>query len=154
MRMRVRYFVAAIGLIATMSMAAPIAPDVSTQIFERRAHMEEFNAAMQMLGKQITSGKPDRAIVIEQARHIHELAGAMQGWFPAGTGSDRSSDSAALPLIWQKPADFTARIDALSAASADLADFARAGDLRQLMSKAIAVDRSCVACHQSFQKRD
>jgi cytochrome c556 len=153
MRMRARLFIVALGSVASLSMAAPVAPDVSTLILDRRTHMEEFNAAMQALGQQIMSGKPDRAIVIEQARHIHELAQAMPGWFPAGTGSDSKGDSAALPAIWEKPEEFAAKIATLSAATADLAELSKTGDLRQLMSKAITVDRACVACHQSFQKR-
>ena len=151
MRITISSFILAIvaGAIAQPTSAA----DMTDAAIQRRAHMEEFNAAMQTMGQQIMGGKPDRATVLEQAKAIHALAVALPSWFPAGSDSDKVSDSAALPGIWQDPADFAAKAEALVKASDDLVQLADKGDMRQLMGKAMAVDGACVACHRAYQKR-
>ncbi|TZG27223.1 c-type cytochrome [Sphingomonas montanisoli] len=151
--MRIKGIILSLAILGGAQSQATSATDLNDAVIERRTHMAEFNAAMQGLGQQIMSGKPDRAAVLDYAKAIQELSKALPGWFPAGSGSDKVADSAALPGIWESPDDFAAKAAALVQASDDLAQLADKGDLRQLMSKAMAVDGSCVACHNVYQKR-
>lgn len=149
-----RLAVLALALLTGSAWAAPIATDPQTVIVDRQNHMEEFNAAMKGLGEQIMSKVPDRDAVRDNALIIHDLAQQIPVWFPAGSGPEAGVPTKATAAIWTEPVDFAAKASNLVTASQALADFSAAGDLSLLMSKAMAVDTACVACHKAFQKRD
>lgn len=55
------------------------------------------------------------------------------------------------PTVWTNWPDFSKRLDALVASTADLAKAAKAGDTAALASKVSALD--CMGCHQVYMQK-
>jgi len=86
--------------------------------------------------------------------HADALAamGAMaKDLFPAGSGG---GDTAALPVIWEKPDDFAKVAAAFETASANLASVAGGGDMPAIAAAFGELGRTCAGCHQTFRKRN
>jgi len=83
-------------------------------------------------------------------------AGALAGWgkvipvmFPSGS---TTPESEALPEIWSDRAGFEAAAANMAAASAKLAELAKAGDTAGFATQFGEVGKSCGACHTKFRK--
>ena len=59
--------------------------------------------------------------------------------------------SDALSKIWQQPADFTKRINALTLASANLQKAAASGDVKATKKAIAGVGKTCGGCHDDFK---
>ena len=74
--------------------------------------------------------------------------------FPAGTGAGQSSvETKAKPEIWTNWSTFQSRASDYAAATAKLADLAKAGDTPGFTAQLDVVKKSCDACHSDFKAR-
>lgn len=73
--------------------------------------------------------------------------------FIEGTSSADTSDSEALPAIWENPDDFRAKFAALSEAAAGSPDAVKGGqgNLGPVLQK---LGGTCKACHDDYRKAD
>jgi cytochrome c556 len=86
----------------------------------------------------------------EDAVHIGDLSQMVGDAFATDTRGLREN-GAALPGIWEHRADFDALAGRLTAAAADVATAARAGE-RGLAAPAIArLQQACEACHERYR---
>ncbi len=84
-------------------------------------------------------------------RALSRWATALPGMFPAGSGV---APSEALPTVWSDRAGFEARAADYAAATAKLADLARAGDKPGFAAQFAVVGGTCKACHDVYRKAE
>jgi cytochrome c556 len=131
-----------------------IAAPTPTQVIEQRqAGYKAMGQAFKALRGQFTGGNPDVATVQKNAALIAATAPQIIGWFPKGTGPD-AGKTAALPAIWERPADFNAAAATLATESAKLLALASAADMAGAGVQLKAVGGACGACHKDFRKKD
>ncbi len=87
------------------------------------------------------------------ARHAADLSAAAHLDLLAGfpEGSDEGEDSSARTDIWMDWAGFKAKYEALTNASAELAEVAKSGELDAIKPRFGAVGKSCKSCHDAFK---
>jgi cytochrome c556 len=71
--------------------------------------------------------------------------------FPAGTGPDKGQ-TAALPAIWERKAEFDAIFDRQVAAASNLVTLAAANDEAGFKAGFAALGQTCGACHTPFRR--
>lgn len=69
--------------------------------------------------------------------------------FPKGSGVAKSE---ALPAIWEKPAEFKARMDDFVSAARDFEKLAKAGDMSGIVGGVKNLGKSCKGCHDDFRE--
>lgn len=75
-------------------------------------------------------------------------------WHAFGAGTDKGRETAARPEIWQDPAKFKQRNEALMAQVSDaLVPAARSGSLDQLKAAFGPTAQRCKACHDDFRRK-
>ena len=84
------------------------------------------------------------------AELLAQLATVPKGMF--GEGSDKG-ETRAKPEIWQKRADFDAKMDKMVQETGKLAQAARAGDQAALKKAASDVDSACASCHDEYRTK-
>ena len=130
---------------------APMATDAAHQrMHERHEGMEQIGKSFKIAGRTLKSASPDLAQVRTSAATIATLAAKTPTWFPAGTGPDLGK-TGAKPEIWQKPADFVAKDQALRQASAAFDAAAKAGDMTVIQARFGELGKTCKACHDSYR---
>ena len=84
------------------------------------------------------------------ASNMNALAKIAGGIFP--TDSD-FGETNALPVIWEKPAEFKKGLVAFQAAAAHLSKVAASGDMTAFGPAISSLGKACKACHQNFRKK-
>ena len=144
--------VACLALIAaTTALAAPLSKQAALKIMhDRHEGMEAVGKANKLLRREITADAPNVAAIRSSAATIASLAAKSGKWFPKGTGPEMGK-TGAKPEIWQKPADFNAKIRDFQAASKALHQAAARGDLAAIKSSYGKLGGTCKACHDPYR---
>jgi cytochrome c556 len=79
---------------------------------------------------------------------VQQLATMLPEAFPANSGGEGSR---ALPAIWENPADFAARVQAIRTAADALVEAARGGNADQIQAAQQGVQQACAGCHMTFR---
>jgi len=116
---------------------------------ERHEGMEAVGKANKVLRREITADAPNIAEIRRSAGSMAKLAGQSSKWFPKGTGPEVGK-TGAKPEIWQKPADFTARLRDFQGA-AKLLNAAATGDMNAVKARYADLGKTCKACHDSYR---
>lgn len=139
-------------LIAVAAAAAlgsvAFAQTVSPAIGERKAVLKTFGAAAGDIGKMVRGEIPfDAAKVKAHLKTLSDGAKKLPGLFP--DNSKTGGETQALPVIWEKKAEFTAIFAKLDtdAAAADKA----ITSLDTLKTEWPKVTANCGACHKVFR---
>lgn len=139
-------------LAATAALAAPLTKDAALRIMhDRHEGMEAVGKANRVLRRELTAGSPDIAAIRSSANQMAGLAARSAKWFPHGTGPDVGK-TGAKPEIWQKHADFSARLREFQVASRELQMTAARGDLAAVRSSYARLGGTCKACHDSYRR--
>jgi cytochrome c556 len=101
--------------------------------------------AMVALAKQEVSHPGHLAV---HASNMGRLASVVPDVFPAGSGG---GDSDALPEIWTDPSGFKERLDAFTAAAAQLDTVVAGGDMGQFGPALGELGKACKGCHDEFK---
>jgi len=117
---------------------------------DRHEGMEHIGDAAKVIGRELKADAPDLAKVRDGAATIARLAPEVTGWFPAGTGPDIGK-TRAKPEIWQKPADFAAKRDALQKQAQAFAAAAQGSDLAATRAAFAELGKTCKACHDPYR---
>lgn len=118
----------------------------------RHDNFEAMGRAMKGTADQFKSGNPDIAAIRANAAALAAAAPKVAGMFPKGSGIEGNPKSEALPVIWQKPADFAAANKRLVDATRAFQAAAAKGDMPAVQAAFGAVGGSCKGCHETFRK--
>lgn len=120
-------------------------------ITKRQEAMKGQGAAMRALTPMVRGEQPwNQQTAIQAAMNINESSKQIAALFPQGTGPDKGKTDA-LPVIWEKWADFQAAAKSLEASSGRALELARAGDEAGFKAHFPNVGRSCGGCHEPFR---
>jgi cytochrome c556 len=134
--------VAAFGVTAVVAQGDPIAA--------RKALMKE-NGAQSRIAREMLEGKRpfDLAAAKKVLVTFAESATKVKGLFP--DNSKAGGDTAALPAIWEKKADFDAKLVKFGA-DAKAAE-GKVKDLDSFKAEMAVVGKNCGGCHQPYRAK-
>jgi cytochrome c556 len=138
-------------LVAAAAVAAPLSKQAALKVMhERHEGMEAIGKANKALRREITADAPNVSEIRTSANAIAGLASKSSHWFPQGTGPDVAK-TGAKPEIWQKPADFSAKLHDFQAASKALQLAAARGDMATIKAGYAKLGGTCKACHDPYR---
>ncbi len=122
-------------------------------IATRQGALKLLGYYMAPLGGMARGRTPmDATLVARNAQRIGSLAPMLTDTFKANTSAS-GLDSEALPVIWEKPAEFQAKIEALIEGAAELGRIASAeGTAEGAIKGGIGkLGQACGSCHDDFR---
>jgi cytochrome c556 len=131
----------AFGVTAVVAQGDPIAA--------RKAVMKE-NGAQSRIAREMIEGKQPFNLAAAK-KVLTTFAASADKMKPLFPESSKSGDTAALPAIWEKKADFDAKLAKFSA-DAKAAE-AKVKDLDTFKAEMAEVGKNCGGCHQPYRKR-
>jgi cytochrome c556 len=138
-------------LAAAGAIATPLSKEAALRIMHQRHEgMEAVGKANKILRREVTAGSPDLAAVRGAAGSIAKLSGQSAKWFPKGTGPEVGK-TGAKPEIWQKHADFLARMRDFQNAAKALNAAAAKGDISAVKARYGDLGKTCKACHDTYR---
>ena len=114
----------------------------------------QIGKAFKGIGDQLKKPEPELAVIRQHAATLDTLSREVNGWFPVGSGPESGIKTAALPAIWERPAEVSKQAGAFAAAAHRLNLAAAGGDLAAVKAAVPAVGATCKSCHQSFKGKD
>jgi cytochrome c556 len=94
----------------------------------------------------------DAAVASKAAANIAAIASVLSmDQFPAGSEYQKSTDSFALPVIWEKQDDFLQNVADLNTAAAAF-QTAAGTDLASLKAGMGGMGGACAACHKAYRQ--
>ncbi len=139
----------ALGIAAPVGVLIAAASAVDQQK-ARHDHYHELGEAFKTVRDQTRASTPNMAKLQAAARVVHEASIDQGRWFPAGTGPE-AGKTRALPVIWERPKDFSAAQKVFSDAAPKLLAAANAGDLNGVKANFGEVGKACKNCHDTFR---
>lgn len=138
--------VAALGV----GMAGVAAADSANDIKFRKAHMKAQSGHLGPIFMILKGEAGDKSQIAAHASALADIGAIAGSLFPAGSGT---GDTAALPVIWEKPGEFKQAVQALADATANLKAAAATGDMAKIGPAAGGVGKACGSCHKVFRKK-
>jgi cytochrome c556 len=133
--------IAALGVTAVVAQGDPIAA--------RKAVMKENGAQSRVAREMIEGKKPfDLAAAKKVLTTFAGTADKMKPLFPAAS---QAGDTAALPAVWEKKADFDSKMAKFSADAK--AGEAKVKDLDSFKAVMGDVGKNCGGCHNTYRKK-
>ena len=127
-------------------------PKPEDQIKLRKAAYSLMNYTFGSLESMATGKRAfNKDEAARNAELLAHLATIPKGFF--GEGSDKAGETRARPEIWQKRADFDARMDQMQQETVKLAQAAKGGDQAAFKKAVNDVDASCTACHDDYRQK-
>lgn len=146
-----RYGLAACGLCVAMAVTAQAQMTADATITDRQDTMKAQGGAMRTLTPLVRGEQPwSQAAVVQAATTLVGTAQKIPSVFPEGTGPDKGKTDA-LPVIWEKWADFQTAAKNLETASGRALELARAGDEAGFKAHFPNIGRACGGCHEPFR---
>jgi len=127
--------------------------DPNSPAGKRHAAYEKVGAAYKALGKVLDAPAPDLAAAAKPIAALKAEAAALPALFPAGSGPESGQPTEALPAIWEKPADFAARMNGFTEAVAALEAAAATRSVAATRAASANLGKTCKACHDEFRKK-
>jgi cytochrome c556 len=131
---------------STVALAA-----VADVIAQRISHFKQLGAAFKTVMDGSRSGDVQSDAFKQSIQQIDFASHKIKIWFPAGSGPEAGVKTAALPVIWSKPADFRTAQDNLAREAAALKQISAGGDAAAIRSQALKLGGTCKACHDTFR---
>lgn len=144
--------IAAVFAVSTAS-AAPATSDkqARTAVKFRQSLLQLVRSNMGDLGAMAKGQKPfDAAVMEKNGMRLEQLALMLEDYFATDTRKYKT-DTSALDKIWEEPADYSAKINALIEASRNLQAVAKAGDESKFRKAIGGVGRTCKGCHDEYK---
>lgn len=124
-------------------------------IEQRKAAMKANGGAMKALAPMANGSQPwNQATAVQALDTLSKNGGeTTTKLFPQGSGQGAGVQTAALPAIWEKWADFQAAAKAQTDAANTLLALARANDEAGFKAGFGAMGRACGGCHEPFRAK-
>jgi cytochrome c556 len=143
-------------LLASALLAGPVlAQDANPAIAARQAHMDLYMFNLGLVGGMARGNVEYNAEAASAAAaNIAALAKLDQSrYWPEGTSTLDSSDTRALPDLWDNIPDVISKAQALATA-ADAFAAQASGGLEALQAGLGPVGQACSACHEAYRQPD
>lgn len=145
-----RTLTAAAFAAAVLCTAFGAAAQAPAEIAQRQEVMKGNGAGMRTLTPLVRGEAPWNAQAAGQAAaSIQAGAQRAKALFPAGSGAGQT---AALPAIWERKAEFEAIFDRQIAAAGELVRLAAANNEAGFKAAFPALGQTCGACHTPFRR--
>ena len=115
----------------------------------RHEHYEHLGDAFKAV-RDNSRGSPDWAALEKAAQAVVDASVDQQQWFAKGTGPE-AGKTRALPVIWEKPDDFTAAQKLFSERAPKLLAAVKAKDAAGVQAAFKDVGGACKNCHDTFR---
>jgi len=131
------------------------APGDSALIKSRQDKLRDMGGALKAIEDELKKRNPDwENAIVPNAQTIQSRSTYLLTWFPKGSGPESGLKTYALPVIWQKPDDFTRIGKAAQAETTKLNQVAASKDEAALKVQVLTVGKACKACHDSYRSPD
>ncbi len=120
----------------------------------RQSALRDIGAAFKGITDELRKSQPSLPLIRQYARQIEDLSQQQKFWFPPGTGPEADIETAAMPVIWERPAEFKAGQAAMGEQATKLAKIAGGDDLKAIRAQWQALGRTCKGCHDKFRAED
>ena len=131
------------------------APGDSALIKSRQDKLRDMGGALKAIEDELKKRNPDwDNAIAPNAQTIQGRSVYLLTWFPKGSGPESGSKTYALPLIWQKPDDFTKLGKTAQAEAAKLSQVAASKDENAIKAQVLTVGKACKACHDFYRSPD
>lgn len=131
-----------------------MAQNPAASIEQRQQAMKMNGAAMKAMVPIVRGEQPwNQAVVIQSLDTLKKNAEATPSLFPRGSGPETGIKTAALPVIWEKWAEFQAAAKNAADTADNLLRLARANDEAGVKSGFGAMGRACGTCHETFRAK-
>jgi cytochrome c556 len=131
-----------------------MAASPSQTIADRQTNFKTLGKAFKGSLDELRKPAPDINVFRTNSDAMAKAAVKVGGHFPKGTGPEARVKTAALPAIWQKPAEFKAAAAKLVAATKNYNAAAKTGNLESTKAALMAVGPTCKGCHDPFKAKD
>jgi cytochrome c556 len=153
MEVRVRIkIIVLVGLACSVAGAA-LAATAADTIATRQQNYKQIGRSFKAINDEMKKDSPSLALVGSNARTIGDLGRRIPHWFPKGSGPEAGVKTGALPVIWEKPADFRRAAANLVRAAKDAQAAAASGDLARTKAAAGGLGQACKGCHDTFRAK-
>jgi cytochrome c556 len=141
--------------ISITSVATIVSAASPTQkIAARQANFKVMGKSFKAIMDEMKKPTPDMALIKTSAGALQKASTHVADFFPKGTGPETGVKTHALPVIWERGADFRAAAGKLTAATAAMNSAAKSGDIAQVKAAFPGVGGSCKGCHDTFKGKD
>ena len=143
-------------LFASSVVSAQIEEDPAGVIEMRRQGFKDMGAAFKGVRDQFRRSKPVMVMIKEYSRPLlrYSREPVIEKWFPQGTGPDQGIETEALPVIWERPDEFSALWQDYVTAAENLSSAVASRDLDLVRQRTREVGESCSACHDVFRAEE
>jgi cytochrome c556 len=135
---------------ATIQAPAPGASPAEV-VKTRQQSLKALGAAFKTIRDELRGDAPDAAKIRSAATDITRAAGAIDHWFPAGTGADSGLRTDAKPEVWTDAAGFAAARDGFVREANKWAQLGNGGDVAAWKEAAASLGQSCKGCHDKYR---
>lgn len=138
-----------VAAVAALAVGATVVYAQSAAIGQRQAILKTFGGSFKEPGAMMKGEAPfDLAKVQASLKTLSDGAPKLKDLFP--DDSKTGGDTAALPAIWEKKADFTGRFDKLAADATAAA--AAIKDEASFKTEWPKIGANCGGCHKEYRK--
>jgi len=117
----------------------------------RQKGLKALGAAFKTIRDELKGDSPDAAKIREASADITQAAGAIDKWFPAGTGPDSGVKTDAKPDVWTDSAGFATAREAFVREANKWAQLGNSTDASAWKEGAAALGQSCKGCHDKYR---
>ena len=117
----------------------------------RQKGLKGLGAAFKTIRDELKGDSPDAAKIREASADITQAAGAIDKWFPAGTGPDSGVKTDVKPEVWTDPAGFATAREAFVREANKWAQVGNSTDVSAWKEGAASLGQSCKGCHDKYR---
>jgi cytochrome c556 len=117
----------------------------------RQQGLKSLGAAFKVIRDELKGESPDAAKIRSAAADITRTAGAIGGWFPAGTGPESGLKTDAKAEIWTDAAGFVTARELFVREADKWTQLGRSGAPASWKEAAAALGQSCKGCHDKYR---
>lgn len=117
----------------------------------RQQSLKTLGAAFKAIRDELKTDSPDAAKIRKASADITQAAGAIDKWFPAGTGPDSGVKTDAKAEVWTDPAGFASAREAFVREAHKWAQLGNSTDAAAWKEGAASLGQSCKGCHDKYR---
>lgn len=136
---------------ATVAAATAWAATPAETVVARQNNFKQMARASKAIADEFRKPAADIAVIRGSAQTLAGFAPQIHRWFPRGTGPEAGAKTGALPVIWQRNAQFGNAANQLVNATRNFQRVAASGDVGQIRAAFPAVGAACKGCHETFK---
>ena len=117
----------------------------------RQKGLKALGAAFKTIRDELKGDSPDAAKIRGASVDITQAAGAIDKWFPAGTGPDSGVKTDAKSEVWTDPAGFATAREAFVREANKWAQLGNSTDASAWKEGTASLGQSCKGCHDKYR---